>query len=74
MDDEADIVLIDTHAECRGCDDDIVADFVRYPFVLTLGALFNGETSVVGSRTNILCAEARSQGVAVRAIRNVNNS
>ena len=60
MDDEADIFLIDTHAECCGRDDDIVADFVCDPFLLALGTLLCGKAGMIGGCADFLGAEAGS--------------
>lgn len=67
MHDEPYILLIDSHPEGRGRDDDIPTRLVGDPFPLAGDAVVGGETGVVGRRADVVAAETGGESVAVGA-------
>ena len=65
--DEADVLLVDAHAERGGGDDDVIPGLVGDPRALAGCAVQRGEARVVGDGADGMRAEAGRQHVAVGA-------
>ena len=65
MDNEADVLFVDTHAKGCGCDDDVVAWDAGYPFILAVGPFGDVESGMVSCCANVVFTKARRKRVTV---------